>query len=214
MITEDFFTELQGKILSLLGSEEEGHGMDHTLRVYRLSLTLAQEEKADLDIIRAAALLHDIARNQEGNGKVLCHAEEGAKMAKHLLEATSFPPEKIDSVCYAIAVHRYSQAIHPQTKEAAILQDADRLDALGAIIIARALRHSGKLGKPIEDPSIPIRDHYVSPSPSVFHHLYEKILKITPETFHTAKAKALAQGRYAFVQEFIERYIKESQGSL
>src|SRR3989344_1286311 len=140
------------------------------------------------------------------------HTEEGAKMAKKILGETNFSKEKIKDVCYAIRVHRFSKGINPETKEAAILQDADRLDALGAIILVRMLKKAVIDGHPIYDADIPPKEKYDGTGSTVINHLYEKILKIKPETFHTSKAKELAKGRYEFVSNFAERYLNEIKG--
>ncbi len=214
MLPEQFFEKLKVDILQYF-EETGGHEIDHTERVYRLCLTISQTEKnVDLDILRAAAILHDIARKkQEELNDTICHAKEGAKMAKEILSKTEFPKEKINAVSDSIEAHRYSKGIKPTTIEAQILQDADRLEALGAITISRIFSYNGKRNIKVYDPKIFSKKDYVDEQNSTaINHFYEKILKITPETFKTEKARELAKSRYSFVKEFLERFIKEWNG--
>ena len=214
-LNKKFYEDLREKIkpyFEKIGS----HSFEHTERVYNLAVHISKSEKGYIDIIKTASLLHDIARKkqEELNGKI-CHAEEGAKIAKDILNEINFPKDKIDSVCHAIASHRYSKKLKAETKEAEILQDADRLDALGAITIARIFHYGGKMNRPMHNPNLKPKEYTPnSESESSFIHFYEKILKIKPETFKTAEARKIAKGRYNFVQEFVDRFIKEWEGKL
>jgi len=209
-----FFQELREKVQPLF-IKGGSHSFDHTERVYNIAMHLAKKEKVDLDILQAACLLHDIARMKEDNKECCCHAEEGAIMAKKVLEETSFPKEKIDKVTYAIRIHRHSKGIKAATKEAEILQDADRLDALGAITIARMFSSGGEIGIPIYNPNIPIGEKGKDyDSHSTIHGFHQKILKLKPELFNTEEAKKIAVGRYKYVEEFLDRFMKEWEGKV
>ena len=143
----------------------------------------------------------------------MCHAEEGAKIAEKILKKTDFPEEKHEKVLHAIKTHRHSQNINPKTREAEILQDADRLDALGAITIARMFSTGGKMHRPLYNPDIPIKeDENSSYSKTTINGFYEKILKIKPNTFKTKKAIGIASERYKFVEEFLDRFLREWDG--
>ncbi|MFA6023313.1 MAG: HD domain-containing protein [Candidatus Pacearchaeota archaeon] len=214
MIKEEFFKELREKIQS--NFEEGGsHAFDHTERVYNLAIKIGKKEKADLDVIKTAALLHDIARLKEDNKEVECHAEHGAEVAEKILKEMNFPEDKIKNVVYSIKVHRHSKGLAAETKEAKILQDADRLDALGAITIARMFSTGGKINRPLYKPDVPFGKDYVGYySASTIHGFYKKILKITPEKFNTEFAKKLAKGRYKFVEKFLNQFFKEWKAEL
>ena len=196
--------------------EDGSHGFDHTQRVYNLAVELAKEKKdIDLGVIKMAALLHDIARMREVEGEDICHAEEGSKMAEDLLKEANVPEEKISKVVDAIKVHRYSKGLEPESKEAEILQDADRLDALGAICIARVCGYGGMKGRPLYRADMPPKKVYIGEdSTTAINHFYEKIFKIKPETFKTKVAQTIARERYKFIEEFVERFIKEWEGKL
>ncbi len=202
----NFVIELKKKIKPYF-EKYGGHDFTHTERVYRNAIKISKGENVDLDVVKAAALLHDIARNMEDTRKIKCHSEEGAKIAKKILKEINFPEEKIKKVVHAIKVHRYSK-----NKEAKIIQDADRLDALGAICIARVFRYGAKEGRLIYDPKIPPKQKYESNAETSINHFYEKILKIKPETFKIKKTREIAKERYAFVKEFVERFVKEWRG--
>ena len=193
--------------------EGGSHAFDHVERVYNLAVKMAKMEKADLEVVKAAALLHDISRLKEDLNEVECHAEHGAKAAEKILKEVNFPDNKIKEVCHAIAVHRHSKGLKAETKEAEILQDADRLDALGAITIARMFSSGGELKQPIYSQQITLeKEGKEYASISTVHGFYHKILKITPETFNTKFAKRLAEGRYKFVKKFLGQFFKEWEG--
>jgi uncharacterized protein len=213
MLNESFFEELK-EIIKPYFEIHGSHSFDHTWRVYNNALRISEGEEVDLDIVKASALLHDVARKmQDESEKIGCHAEEGAKLAEKILKEKGFPEEKIESVAYSIKVHRYSLGIVPDTNEAKLLQDADRLDALGAITIGRVFDYAAKKNRPMHDPSL-ILNEYVhnSESASSINHFYEKILKIKPENFYMKNAKELAEERYNFVKAFVERFIDEWNG--
>jgi len=211
---DKFYEDLKEKIQSYF--EKTGsHSFEHTERVCNLAIYIAKFEDVDMDIIKASALLHDVARLKQDKGECNCHAEEGGEIAEKILKEMSFIKDKINSVCHAIKVHRYSKNLKAETKEAEIIQDADRLDALGAITIARVFDYGVKKNRPMYNPNLKLKEYnHNSESESSINHFYEKILKIKPETFKTKKAQEIAKGRYKFVEEFVERFIKEWNGEL
>ncbi|MBO3803842.1 MAG: HD domain-containing protein [Candidatus Brockarchaeota archaeon] len=189
------------------------HGKDHAERVYNLAVKIGKEENADLDVLKAAALLHDIARTMEDEGKVEDHAVEGAKIARKILEETGFPAQKVEEVVYCVEAHRFRKGSEAGSLEAKILQDADRLDATGAIGLARVFARGGWANLPMHDPSIPPKGEYDGRSLTSINHLYEKILK-AKEAMNTRTAKSIAEGRHKFVEEFLGRFLKEWNGEL
>ncbi|MFA5405855.1 MAG: HD domain-containing protein [Candidatus Nanoarchaeia archaeon] len=188
-----------------------GHGTEHINRVYNNALRIAKIEQCDVEVVKAAALMHDIARHlDESNPNGPCHAEQGAEMARELLKEYDYTPAQQDNIVHSIRVHRYSTQIKPETIEAGILQDADRLDALGAMIIARVFYQAGKHHGSMHDPSIPAGEYKgAANTTTAINHFYEKILKIKPETFNTKKGQELARERYEYVKEFVKRFLAE-----
>ena len=184
------------------------HDKYHVERVYNLAIRLAQKEEADLDTVKAAALLHDIARAKEDEGTINDHAKEGAKMARKILEEVKFPKQKIANVIHCIETHRFRKGLAPKTLEAKILQDADRLDIIGAIGIARVFTRGGWSNKPIHDSSIPPKEKYDGKSETTVNHIYEKLLKVR-NTINTKTAKRIAEKRHTYVEQFLAKLLKE-----
>lgn len=195
--------------------EELGHGKDHIERMMILANIISKDEDADLDIVNAAILLHDIAR-KNALGEKEDHAALGAKLAQKILPRFGFSQNKIEIVVDAINNHRYSKGVKPKTKEAQVLQDVDRLDAIGAVGVMRMLRFAGKTGEPVHDESIKPNKKYLGghSSKTVVNHFYEKISKIEPESFNTTKAKSMAKERSKFINDYFARFIKELRGEL
>jgi len=179
--------------------EREGtHGFSHVERVFNLCMHIGREEGADLEVLALAALLHDIARPLEDAGKVEDHAAEGARISRQFLRSLGYPEEKVEAVAHAIEAHRFSKGPEPRTLEAKILSDADKLDAIGAIGIARVFMYSGEHGRDIE---------------TSLRHFEDKILKLK-DLMYTETAKRIAEDRHRFTVEFIERIRREIEGEL
>jgi uncharacterized protein len=168
------------------------HGIDHVMRVVKLCKYIGEMEGADLDVLIPAAYLHDIARADEIERGV-DHAVEGAKIAAKFLEELGYPEDKVKRIANAISVHRFKLRRTPEDLESKILQDADKLDAIGSIGIYRVIVHSCETNRDIED---------------TIEHFKEKILKL-PELLHTKTAKELAKEREEVVKCFLENLERE-----
>ncbi len=211
MLNQSVFNQIKKR--TALYFKHSHHDRHHVTRVYNLATRLARKEKADLDIIKASALLHDIARAMEDEGTISDHAKEGAEMARKILQEVNFPKEKIDNVILCVETHRFKKGQAPKSLEAKILQDADRLDMLGAMGIARAFTRGGWSNQPIHDPSIPPKAKYDGKSESSVNHIYEKLLKIK-DTINTETAKRIAEERHRYVEQFLERLLEEWKGEI
>lgn len=187
------------------------HGFDHVIRVYNIASIITKAEGENLDLVGPAAWLHDIARSIEFQNKNVCHAKKGAVLAKIILLKHHYSSFDCNIICEAIRTHRYTDDVYPKTKVGQILQDADRLDLLGAIGIARVFLRAGEKGIPIYDPKVTIGKKCTSVSTAI-NHFYEKILKLKPKTFHTKKAQELATERYKYTKEYIDRFLYEWKG--
>jgi len=211
---KNIILELKKEIQSCFMSDIS-HGFDHTERVYNMAIKLAKHEKADLDVVGISAILHDIARSKEENDEKICHADEGTKMAQIILKKYNLPSDKIKNILHCIKVHRYSMGLKPETIEAKIIQDADRLDAIGAICVARVFAYSGKRNVPFHNATIKPREIYLgTASETSINHFFEKILKIKPKGFNTKIAREIAKERYKFTKIFVERFLKEWDGKI
>jgi uncharacterized protein len=187
------------------------HDGSHSERVRSMALRIGKEEGADLEVVEAASLLHDVARAMEDRGEISDHAKEGARIARSILKQSGFPKEKIELVCRCIQVHRFRNGMSAESLEAKVLQDADRLDVIGAIGLARLFARSGWENVPIHDPMIPPKEKYDGRSCTSVNHIYEKVLRIR-ETLHTASAKRIAEDRHIFVEQFLKMLLKEWDG--
>ena len=166
------------------------HDREHVERVVRLARYIAEREGADLEVVTVAAELHDIARDHPD------HAREGAHRARKILEGRGYPPDFIERVCHCIEAHSFSGGVKPQTLEARILSDADKIDAMGAVGIARAFLHSGESGRTLEE---------------TLRHFEEKLLKLF-DSLHTPTARALGEPRHRTLLEFYRRLLEELSG--
>ncbi len=200
-----------------LNENDFSHNFDHITRVERLAKRIGKEEGADMDVVEAMCLLFDIARLSEDEGEVEDHAEAGSEIAKQILEEIGFPKDKIENVCHAIYVHRKSKNRVPKTIEAKILQDADYLDALGAVDVARVIASSiqtKKFRKPLYVDEYVGESYKDGKSISTIHYFLHKLEhpKLQPSNFHTALGRKLAKERFRFMKEFTERFIAEWKG--
>lgn len=176
-------------------SGKGGHDYEHTLRVYNLCVKLAELEGADVEVLKAASLLHDIARPLESTGSV-SHSVKGAEIARNILKQTDFPETKIEKVCKVIRKHRFSERGEAQEIEEKILQDSDRLDAMGAIGIARAFMFGGENGRSLKES---------------IEHFHDKLLRLR-DKMYTTSAHVISVQRHEFMEKFLDSLQKEIEG--
>jgi len=189
------------------------HDFDHTLRVMRnAELLLPSHPEADAEAVRLAALLHDIGRVDEPHASPSPggHAEAGAKLAKMWLEELRLPPALVTKTVNAIARHRYRGELTPQTIEDKLLFDADKLDSLGAVGLARSFLFAGKLGARVHNR----REEAVNSPPfsreDTAYREYLVKLRHLPERMFTDRARAVAAERMKFMEEFFHRLAEET----
>ncbi len=170
------------------------HSYEHTLRVRQLCLLLGTKEGADLEVLEAAALLHDIGRpEEEVTGE--SHAKVGANMAVAFLATTSFPKEKLPLVASTIRTHRFSENENPESLEGEILSDADKLDAMGALGLARTIAESLVQQRGLH---------------GMIEHMDRKLLKLHNHIF-TQTGKKLAEPRHQLLIAFMYALAVEFQ---
>ena len=205
------------------------HDMEHVMRVYNLCLYLAKDETdIDIDILKTAALLHDIARvkEDEDDTGMTDHAILGAEMTGNILKNLNYSGEQIEQIKHCILTHRFRSRSEPQTKEAKILFDADKLDILGAIGIARSFMIAGQYGErmysdvPIEEY---IRKNLVGGKPGgrikdISKHAsnieFETKFKHIPGRLFTQRAREIAEQKLEYMKEFYENLRREIKGEL
>jgi uncharacterized protein len=186
------------------------HDFDHVLRVLALAEHLAVMEGADLGIVRTATLLHDVARGK-GDRLTTDHAQAGAEFARGLL--AGWPDEKVEAVVHAIAAHRFRGTVSPQTVEARVLHDADKLDAIGAIGVARAFAYGGHEGQRLwaEVPA-DYEETLATRNQHTPAHEYQIKLSRIRERLLTESARNIAEERHAFMVAFFDRLEREVRG--
>lgn len=208
----ELYLKLASYIRDALGFDVAGHGWLHIDRVSRLAIKIALKEGGDLDVIILAALLHDIGILREIDEGV-DHAEESAKIAYSILRNYNIPDDIVEKVVYSIRVHRFGAGIPPNTIEAKILQDADRLDALGAVGIARAFTYGGFRKLPMYIPGEKPEVYDPFKLKSTLTHFYEKILRLK-DSMNTETARQIAEDRHRFVVAFLDRLLHEIEGEV
>jgi uncharacterized protein len=200
---------------------DSAHGFDHVLRVLALAGRIGEVEGADAVVLRTAALLHDIGRAEEmESGR--SHAEAGAERARLIL--SDWPPAAADAVVHAIAAHRFRDDVVPETLEARVLFDADKLDSIGAIGVARAYAVAGLRGQPLwgeVQPGYAQAEHPHELSGrqgqasghTPAHEFTVKLSRIKDILF-TDTAKKIAEDRDRFMGDFFARLEREVRGEL
>lgn len=187
------------------------HNRYHFYRVESLAKQIGEKESADLFVIEASSLLIDIARDMEDKKLIEDHALESANIAEVELQRIGFPADKIANVKHSIFVHRRSRDKIPETIEAKILRDADYLDAMGAIDIARIIASSltsKKYSRPIyTGTELGDGNEYES----AIHFLQYKLKhsKHNPEKFYTEEGRNIARQRYEFMEDFVKQFLLE-----
>ena len=198
-----------------LKNAEGGHDWFHIERVYKNALLIAKEEKCDLEVVKLAALLHDIADSKFHNGD----ESVGPKKAKGFLETQNV---KEETILHVIAIienisfkgGNFNQQFH--SKELAIVQDADRLDAIGAIGIARTFNYGGFKNRALYDPKIApnlsmTKEEYKKSEAPTINHFYEKLL-LLKDKMNTETGKKIAKKRHDFMIHFLAQFYAEWDG--
>ena len=196
-----------------LKGAEGGHDWFHTERVFKTAKKIAQEEDVDLLIVQLAALLHDIADPKFHNGD----EEIGPKMASDFLRSQKVADENIEHVSNIIRYMSFKNSLDNSTsfssKELQVVQDADRLDAIGAIGIARTFNYGGFKNRELYNPDIQpnlnmTKEEYKKSNAPTINHFYEKLL-LLKDQMNTNSGKKIAQERHQFMLDFLNQFYKE-----
>ncbi|NDJ77444.1 MAG: HD domain-containing protein [Chloroflexi bacterium] len=190
------------------------HDFDHVLRVLALARRIGTAEGADMAIVETAVLLHDIHRVDEQAGSQVDHAILAAEEARRSLNQLDPPPVPtfIDAVAHAIAAHRFRNAIEPETLEAQVVFDADKLDAIGAIGIARAYAFGAQMEQKLWG-EVPEGYGGAGPDHTAHHEFVYKLANIK-DRLHTTTGRAIAAERHAYMANFFARLRREIEGEL
>jgi len=203
------YAKLEDYMLSSM--EDSAHDKEHIYRVLYNALEIARgEEKVDYDILIAACLLHDIGRKEQFADPGLCHAAVGAEKAHRFLTEQGFGADFAEAVAHCIRTHRFRKAMPPQTVEAKILFDADKLDVTGAIGIARTLMYKADMAEPLYHllPDGSISDGSEDLGPSFFREYKFKLEKMY-DRFYTKTGEAMARQRQKIAADFYDSLYRE-----
>ncbi len=195
-------------------ADDPVHGFDHVLRVMRSAEEIGEELGADLEVLRAAALLHDAADADPRENRTE-HENASAEFAQKLLGDEGWPEERVHAVTECIVSHRYRGKQRPKSLEAKILFDADKLDVIGAFGVARTLGYAMQAGQPMfAEPS----DHFMETGqtipgePHSAYHEYLFKLRNVKDRLHTDPARRLAAEREQVLVSFFEQLAAEARG--
>lgn len=193
---------------------EPAHDFQHVLRVAANAAAIAGTEGANAVIAVAAALLHELFNYPKDHPDSARSGEVCAEEALKVLRNEGWSATDAEAVAYCIRVHSFSRGVFPETLEAKVLQDADRLDAIGAIGVARCFATCAAMRRPFYDPADPLcLAHSPDDKQWGVDHFYRKLLKIPP-TLHTATARAMASERAAFMEAFLSQLGREIEASV
>lgn len=198
-----------------LENAEGGHDWFHIERVYKNALLIAQGESCDLTVVKLGALLHDVADSKFHNGDETV----GPKVARTFLESENVPEATIQHVINIIENisfkgGNFERKFH--SKELDIVQDADRLDAIGAIGIARAFNYGGFKNRTLHNPNIPVnmnmsKEEYKKTEAPTINHFYEKLL-LLKDRMNTETGKKIALDRHNYMESFLSQFYAEWDG--
>lgn len=212
MLTDAQLTLLTNALQELFAGDASGHDIHHTLRVYRMATRIARAEGADIVRTQLGAMLHD------ADDEKLFPQNEPCQNARRLMAEIGIPADAQDAVCADIQSVSFKGAdsVIPSSLEGKIVQDADRLDAIGAIGIARTFAYGGSRGRPMHTPDQAPKgnmtgEEYRKNQGSSVNHFYEKLLLLR-DGMNTPAARAIAQARHAYMQAFLAEFYAEWDG--
>ena len=213
-MNEQLISRVAGRVEELMAGMDASHDIWHVRRTVQLAKKIHESEGGNLEIILLAAYLHDVADAKYHNGDEAL----AGKIIREILGEYAYPDDAVHHIENIVTNLSFRHQIRPdykavETIEFRIVSDADKLDAIGAIGIARAFHFGGARGNPIYDPSTPLftppdAEGYLKYNRSTVHHFYDKLLKIKDMLF-TDTAHKMAEERHRFMEMFLDRFFKE-----
>jgi uncharacterized protein len=194
-------------------SARGSHDWEHTSRVGRLCERIGVAENVDMQVLLIAAYLHDIGRkDQDATNGALCHAEKGAQMAEGILDELPLCENQKINIIHCIKSHRFRGNHPPATPEAKVLFDADKLDAIGAVGVARAYLFAGEVGARLHAADIDLENtRSYTADDTGFREFKVKLCKIRDRIL-TEEGRKIANERHDFMENFFKRFVEEYEG--
>lgn len=203
------------RVTMLFAGDSSGHDLYHSWRTMRNALYLQEREGGDRIVVGVAALLHDVHRAMENETGSFVQPAESLYVVRDLLADIDLESEQIDRICFCIEHHEdYNwNGDNVDDLDAHIVQDADNLDALGAMGIARQFAYAGARSLPLYDPDEPLEEggnyrETGAPEASAIHHFYHKAFKLA-QNMNTDTARKVAMERTAYMRDFVDRFMAE-----
>ena len=201
-------------VKQIFANDCSGHDSHHTMRVYRLAVQIAKQENADMLIVQLAALLHDV-----DDVKISPETYATKKNVVDFMESNGVDNKIIEAICNIIEEVSFAgtDSVVPNTLEGKCVQDADRLDEMGAIGIARAFAYGGSKGRKVYNPDIKLllnmykTDYHQNHNSTSINHFYEKLL-LLKDMMNTEITKKMAGYRQAVMEEYLEEFVAKWEG--
>jgi uncharacterized protein len=211
--SEDFIGQVRERSEELFAAARGSHDWEHTLRVFDLCRRIGAVEQADMEVLLVAAYLHDIGRcYQDRSNGAVCHAEKGCQMAEPIVDKLPLSAEQKGNILHCIRSHRFRGNHRPETIEAKVLFDADKLDAIGAVGVARAFLFAGEVGARLHNPDVrPEKTRPYSIDDTGYRE-YQLKLRLIKDRILTNEGRRMAQERHTFMEDFFKRFLAEYEG--
>ena len=217
---DKYINLLEKKVSAMFHEESSGHDIFHLRRVLNLALHIQEHEGGDRFVIGVAAFLHDVHRIMEKQNGKFCPPKDSLPVILQILEDVDLPKDVILKVLHCIEYHdEYGFTKEGRTVtdlETLILQDADNLDAIGAVGLGRTFSYGGAHSLPMWLPDVKLEKNFEGEhrnDPSTLHHIFSKLLELK-SNMHTKTAQKMAKERHKFTQEFFDRFIQECKGEI
>lgn len=217
---EDYINDLKPYVIDLFKKDSSGHDISHLIRTMNLALYLHEKEGGDKIVVGIAAFLHDIHRIMQNESGNYVSPKESIPKVQEILSNIDLTSEQVDKICYSIEHHEHYNwnGNNVDDINTLILQDADNLDAIGAIGIGRTFAYGGSHNVMMYNEDIPLNesDDYSETNgddPSTLHHFYHKLFKLG-DNMNTQTAKVIANDRINFMKDFVNEFLKEWNGNI
>ena len=216
---ENYIEELKPFVIELFKNDSTGHDISHLERVMKLALNIQEKEGGDRLIIGISAFLHDVHRIMQNKTGKFVPPKDSINEIKKILSNIDLTEEQVNKICYCIEYHEeYNwNGSNVDDLNTLILQDADNLDAIGAIGIGRTISYMAVHNMPMYNEEIPLNktenfvENKIIVEPSTIHYCYNKLLRLS-DNMNTATAKKIALERHNFMKKFVSEFLDEWNG--
>jgi len=218
MSVEEYIEQVKPYVLELFKEDSSGHDYWHMERAKNLALKIQEKEGGDRIVVGLAAFLHDIHRIMQNERGVFVDPKESIPKVREILNNTDLDVETVDKICFAIENHEIYNwnGSNVEDINTLIVQDADNLEAIGAIGVGRCFSYGGSRKIEMYNPEIPLNEstdyaEEKGDDPTSLHHFYHKLFKLK-DNMNTNTAKKIAEDRVAFMRNFAEEFLDEWNG--